>query len=288
MDDNDKKVASPASSNTAQLWTEKYRQSLGYFVLSLKYKLDKHIYLTDECLLVLRDCPNRGNNRRYERRMNKLGNEYDDYSEDDCKEREMFPAQSGRPRKWHDLREGVRGPDLSGLAPLSNIKFRIVWEDELLKREIVREEGIHFSDSWAIELDEISGNSTRERFRLYVSDKPERNIAKFFDDLSGLAPLSNIKFRIVWEDELLKREIVREEGIHFSDSWAIELDEISGNSTRENVYSSIQVESLLSLPYDFTFRNFDKQNWVDNYLRKGKKREGRRKGKKEGEERDLL
>ncbi|UZO00147.1 uncharacterized protein OCT59_001401 [Rhizophagus irregularis] len=125
--------------------------------------------------------------------MNKLGNEYDDYSEDDCKEREMFPAQSGRPRKWHDLREGVRGPvihtleptillfltrvvtlviilgiflipndrDLSGLAPLSNIKFRIVWEDELLKREIVREEGIHFSDSWAIELDEISGNSTR-------------------------------------------------------------------------------------------------------------------------------
>ncbi|POG75253.1 hypothetical protein GLOIN_2v1475596 [Rhizophagus irregularis DAOM 181602=DAOM 197198] len=83
MDDNDKKVASPASSNTAQLWTEKYRQSLGYFV------------------------------------------------------------------------------DLSGLAPLSNIKFRIVWEDELLKREIVREEGIHFSDSWAIELDEISGNSTR-------------------------------------------------------------------------------------------------------------------------------
>ncbi|CAB4402974.1 unnamed protein product [Rhizophagus irregularis] len=114
--------------------------------------------------------------------MNKLGNEYDDYSEDDCKEREMFPAQNGRPRKWHDLREGARGPnrvcnrtaeysqlqnkiwntlDLSGLAPLSNIKFRIVWEDELLKREIVREEGIHFSDSWAIELDEISGNSTR-------------------------------------------------------------------------------------------------------------------------------
>ncbi|RGB23373.1 hypothetical protein C1646_774596 [Rhizophagus diaphanus] len=61
-------------------------------------------------LNVLRDCPNRGNNRRYERRMNKLGNEYDDYSEDDCKEREMFPAQSGRPRKWHDLREGVRDP----------------------------------------------------------------------------------------------------------------------------------------------------------------------------------
>uniref|UniRef100_U9U0F8 Uncharacterized protein n=1 Tax=Rhizophagus irregularis (strain DAOM 181602 / DAOM 197198 / MUCL 43194) TaxID=747089 RepID=U9U0F8_RHIID len=38
--------------------------------------------------------------------------------------------------------------------------------------------------------------------------------------------------------------------------------------SNENVYSSIQVESLLSLPYDFTFRNFDKQNWVDNYLRK--------------------
>ncbi|PKC09084.1 hypothetical protein RhiirA5_416126 [Rhizophagus irregularis] len=34
MDDNDKKVASPASSNTAQLWTEKYRQNLGYFVVN--------------------------------------------------------------------------------------------------------------------------------------------------------------------------------------------------------------------------------------------------------------
>uniref|UniRef100_U9TIJ4 Uncharacterized protein n=1 Tax=Rhizophagus irregularis (strain DAOM 181602 / DAOM 197198 / MUCL 43194) TaxID=747089 RepID=U9TIJ4_RHIID len=115
-------VASPASSNTAQLWTEKYRQSLGYFVrndqmtalliagstrIVTNTRDNINTYLTDECLLVLRDCPNRGNNRRYERRMNKLGNEYDDYSEDDCKEREMFPAQSGRPRKWHDLREGI-------------------------------------------------------------------------------------------------------------------------------------------------------------------------------------
>ncbi|CAB4402972.1 unnamed protein product [Rhizophagus irregularis] len=112
-------------------------------------------------------------------------NEYDDYSEDDCK-REMFPAQTGRPRRWHDLREGVRTHKFGAYPQWrsnvikveinppgfewfreftlpSNIKFRIVerLEDELLKREIVREEGIHFSDSWTIELEEISGNSTR-------------------------------------------------------------------------------------------------------------------------------
>ncbi|GBB85031.1 hypothetical protein RclHR1_01160025 [Rhizophagus clarus] len=58
---------------------------------------------------------------------------------------------------------------------------------------------------------------------------------------------SNIKFRIVerCEDRLLKREIVREKGVHFSGSWTIELEEISENSARVTITEKTRIHSVL-------------------------------------------
>ncbi|PKC60344.1 hypothetical protein RhiirA1_426015, partial [Rhizophagus irregularis] len=57
-----------------------------------------------------------------------------------------------------------------------------------------------------------------------------------FEWFREFTPLGNIKFRIVerWENKLLKREIVREKGVHCG-SWTIELEEISENSTRVTI-----------------------------------------------------
>ncbi|CAB4403057.1 unnamed protein product [Rhizophagus irregularis] len=67
-----------------------------------------------------------------------------------------------------------------------------------------------------------------------------------FEWFREFTPLGNIKFRIVerWENKLLKREIVREKGVHCG-SWTIELEEISENSTRVTITEKISVHNVL-------------------------------------------
>ncbi|GBC50575.2 hypothetical protein GLOIN_2v1692530 [Rhizophagus irregularis DAOM 181602=DAOM 197198] len=67
-----------------------------------------------------------------------------------------------------------------------------------------------------------------------------------FEWFREFTPLGNIKFRIVerWENKLLKREIVREKGVHCG-SWTIELEEISENSTRVTITEKTSVHNVL-------------------------------------------
>ncbi|CAB4382888.1 unnamed protein product [Rhizophagus irregularis] len=67
-----------------------------------------------------------------------------------------------------------------------------------------------------------------------------------FEWFREFTPLGNIKFRIVerWENKLLKREIVREKGVHCG-SWTIKLEEISENSTRVTITEKISVHNVL-------------------------------------------
>ncbi|CAB5356326.1 unnamed protein product [Rhizophagus irregularis] len=147
-------LASPASSNTAQLWTEKYRQNLGYFIYFM---------------------------------------------------REMFPAQTGRPRRWHDLREGVRDPSNNTLeSTILLFLTRVVTLVIILGIFLIPKDPY---PQWRSNVIKVEINPPG------------------FEWFREFTPPSNIKFRIVerLEDELLKREIVCEEGIHFSDSWTIKL-----------------------------------------------------------------
>ncbi|RGB43840.1 hypothetical protein C1646_679735 [Rhizophagus diaphanus] len=68
-----------------------------------------------------------------------------------------------------------------------------------------------------------------------------------FEWFREFTPLGSIKFRIVerLENKLLKREVVREEGVHFGGSWTIELEEISENSTRVTVTEKTSVHNVL-------------------------------------------
>ncbi|CAG8484043.1 3338_t:CDS:2 [Funneliformis caledonium] len=57
----------------------------------------------------------------------------------------------------------------------------------------------------------------------------------------------NMKFRVIerLEGKLLKREIVREGGVHFSGSWTIELESTGENSTRVTITEKARVHKAL-------------------------------------------